>query len=137
MAGRKAKEQGLIMQRLFKNISAVSGYGHDSFLNFPIQLAEDSARVMVRTLTPGMRRKDINIVLSGQTLCISGKISCRSGRYLRQECPCGSFSRNVDLGCLVDGDAVQAELKAGVLTIILPKHKKALPKRIEIKYEAS
>lgn len=124
-----------MMQRLFKNSSEVAGYGRDSFLNFPIQLAEDASRVMVRTLAPGIKRKDLSIVLSGQTLCIYGKIPCRSGRFLRQECPCGSFRRDVHLGCLVDADAVQAELKSGVLTITLPKHKKALARRIEIKYE--
>ena len=122
------------MQRLFKNLSQASDYERNSFFNFPIQLAENEGRVMVRTLAPGMLRKDLNIILTGQTLSISGRIPCRCGRFLRQECPCGSFKRDVNLGCQVDADSVQAELKAGVLTITLAKRKKALPRRIEIKY---
>lgn len=122
------------MNRLFKNIHDTLDYGRDSFLHFPIQLAESQDSVMVRTLTPGMKQKDLDIVLSGQTLSIIGRIPYRAGRFLRQECPCGSFRRDVNLGCLVDGSDVRAELKSGVLTITLPKHKKNRPQSIQVKY---
>lgn len=122
------------MNRLFKNITGMSDYGSDSFLHFPIQLAEDKDHILVRTLTPGMKQKDLHIVLSGQTLSITGRIPCRSGRFLRQECPCGAFRRDIDLGCLVDGGAVKAELKSGVLTITMFKHKKARRQSIRVKH---
>lgn len=122
------------MQRLFKNISSLSRYADGSYINFPIQLAENREAVLVRALAPGLRQDDLNIVLAGQTLSISGRIACHSGRYLRQECPCGSFRRDINLGCRVDSASVKAELKAGVLTITLPKHKSAKPCRIKVEY---
>lgn len=122
------------MNRLFKNIADIAEYGRDSFRHFPIQLAENQDSVIVRALAPGMRQNDLDIILTGQTLSISGRIPYRGGRFLRQECPCGAFRRDVNLGCLVDGSAVKAELASGVLTIILPKHKKARPQRIQVRY---
>lgn len=125
------------MHRLFKSVSDMDTeeYGRDSFLHFPVQLAEDADRVLVRTLTPGMKRRDLEIVLTGQTLCITGRIPCRNGRFLRQECPCGVFRREIDLGCAVNGDAVSAELAAGVLTVSLPKHKNTRAQRVPVQYE--
>lgn len=122
------------MNRLFKDFSGVTQYGQDPFLNFPIQLAENREHVMVRALAPGVRQKDLDIILAGQTLSITGRIPCRKGRYLRQECPCGAFRRDIELGCMVDGSAVKAELESGVLTIILRKHKSVRPRRIQVKY---
>lgn len=122
------------MNRLFTNIADISEYGRDSFLHFPIQFAESKEQVMIRTLTPGMKQEDLNITLTGQTLSITGRIPRRRGRFLRQECPCGAFRRDVKLGCLVDGGGVKAELKSGVLTITLPKYKKTRPQRIQVSY---
>lgn len=129
------------MLRIFKSISSLNEYGRDEYGNsaypaFPIQLTEDREGLLLRALAPGMRHDDLNIVVTGQSLFISGRIACTSGRYLRQERPCGIFKREIDLGCLVDSARVRAELKNGVLTIALPKHQSARPRRVKVEYGA-
>lgn len=123
------------MQRLFKHSSSLTRYADGAYINLPVQLAENGEALLVRALAPGLRQQDLDIVIAGQTLSISGRIACQSGRYLRQECPCGSFRRDIELGCRVDSEAVKATLQAGVLTIILPKHKNARPCRIKVEYK--
>lgn len=128
------------MHRFFKHISGLADYRFErekagqSCISFPIQLAEDAERFIVRTLAPGMKQKDIDIVLSGQTLTITGQFPCRAGNYLRQEWPCGTFSRSVELGCRVNSDAVEARLETGVLTISLPKRAGVKTSRVQVKY---
>lgn len=129
------------MLRIFKSISSLNEYGRDEYGSaaypaFPIQLAEDRESLLLRALAPGIRHDELHIVISGQTLYISGRIACASGRYLRQERPCGLFKREVDLGCLVDAARVRAELKNGLLTIALPKHQNTRPRRVKVEYGA-
>lgn len=125
------------MRRIFlRNLSALDEYGSGSHANFPIQFSESADTLLVRALAPGIRQDDLDIVVSGQTLSISGRIACKNGRYLRQESHCGVFRREIDLGCLVDGAKTRAALKDGVLAITLPKHQSARPRRIKVEYGA-
>ncbi|MBW1993309.1 MAG: Hsp20/alpha crystallin family protein, partial [Deltaproteobacteria bacterium] len=54
-------------------------------------------------------------------------------RYHRREREAGSFSRIIGLPGEVDPDKVEAKLKDGILTVIVPKAEKAKPKQIPIK----
>lgn len=122
------------MQMRFNNISYQTDYESESVFNFPIQLAEDKNYIVLRALAPGMQEKDIEILLTGQKLSLAGSIACRTGRYLRQECPCGVFKREIDLGCQVNSDSVRAKLDAGVLTITIQKYKNSKQQKIPVHY---
>ena len=53
--------------------------------------------------------------------------------YHRIERQYGSFSRSLDLKMRVKADAIDANYKDGVLTVILPKAEEKKPKKIEVK----
>ncbi|KAK4459693.1 small heat shock protein [Cladorrhinum samala] len=54
------------------------------------------------------------------------------GRYLLQERSVGEFSRIFNLPARVDCDAVSASLENGILTVIVPKQAKHVPRTVSI-----
>ena len=52
--------------------------------------------------------------------------------YFYQECYWGSFSRSVVLPVDVDIENVSADLKDGILTVVLPKAAKSKAKKIRV-----
>ena len=83
-----------------------------------------------------MKKKDIDISLQNGTLVISGERKHEEekeeGETFRSERYFGRFHRSVTLPTPVDGNAVKAAYKDGILTVTLPKAEEAKPKRIEV-----
>jgi HSP20 family protein len=86
---------------------------------------------------PGIRREDLDINLTGNRLTLTGKREART-RKDNETCfiaerSYGSFSRAFSLPDGVDPGKVSADLKDGVLTLIIPKVPEVQPRKIEIK----
>jgi HSP20 family protein len=76
--------------------------------------------------------------MTGNRLTISGKreaeVEERTDTYYACERSYGSFTRAFTLPEGTDGgDRIRADLKEGVLTLLLPKKPELQPKRIEVK----
>jgi len=83
---------------------------------------------------PGMGKDDLQVDIDKGILTIEGKTdSGMSGKLIYSEFAPAGYYRQFHLPELLDGDKARAELKAGVLTLHLPKVEAARPKRIEIK----
>ncbi len=88
----------------------------------PVDLREDRDGYLLTAEVPGLRRHDVQIHMDGDRLTISGTrpdVGC--GRFHRVERGHGQFSRTFQLPAPVDVDAIQADLRAGVLTVLVPK----------------
>jgi len=101
-----------------------------------LDLSESDNEITVRAELPGVKPEDIHVEVTGNVLRLSGEKteehSEQSGDTRWSECQYGSFSRMVQLPTAVDADKVDAAFKDGVLTITLPKHPEARPKRVEV-----
>lgn len=95
----------------------------------PLQIVEDENMLYVRARIPGASLEDVSLILKGAVLLVEGSVSLPEGRYLRQERTCGPFKREVQLPCEVDGNAVEAVMRDGILTVNLPKAVKKACKR--------
>jgi HSP20 family protein len=87
---------------------------------------------------PGVKEKDLEITMTGNRLTISGKREAdmeeKADAYYACERSYGSFTRAFTLPEGTDGDNhSRAELKEGVLTLLLPKKLELQPRRIEVK----
>jgi len=87
---------------------------------------------------PGVKEKDLEITMTGNRLTISGKREAEKGEstdtYYARECSYGGFRRAFTLPEGTDSDNhSRAELKEGVLTLLLPKKPDLQPRRIEVK----
>ncbi|HZN36273.1 MAG TPA: Hsp20/alpha crystallin family protein [Pirellulaceae bacterium] len=80
---------------------------------------------------PGVDPQELEIRYENQELAIHGKVAPRDGeaRYFAVEYGVGDFHRGFRLGDQIDGSAIAAELKGGVLTVRLPKRAEARPRK--------
>ena len=123
------------MERLFGNTTqrrqAVSPTSYP-----PLNLWEDDDRYCVEAELPGMEVNDLEIYVHGNQLSIKGERkvpAVEKAIWHRHERGYGAFTRVIELPGEVNGEAVNAELKAGVLAITLPKCEAAKPRRIEVR----
>jgi HSP20 family protein len=98
---------------------------------------ETNEGIVIRADVPGVADKDLSVSLVGNRLTVSGK---REGEERREsehyhacERSCGAFSRSFTLPEDVEGDKVLAELKDGVLHLMLPRHPNVKTKQIPIR----
>jgi HSP20 family protein len=100
---------------------------------------ETKDRFLFKADMPGIKEADLEINLTGDRLCIAGKREMEKKEeketYYAYERTYGSFSRAFTLPTGVDVEHIKAELKDGVLTVMLPKLPEAQPKKIELKSE--
>lgn len=86
---------------------------------------------------PGIKQQDLEVKLAGDRLAVSGKREAeredKDDTYYTYERSFGSFLRTFTLPDGIDGDHVQAELKDGVLMIVVPKKAVAQGRTISVK----
>lgn len=104
---------------------------------FPaLNIWEDENSLFVEAELPGFELGDLEIFVDGGNhLSLKGERKqpeLEGASWHRRERGYGSFSRTVELPAEVDADKVTANLKAGVLTITLPKQEELKPRRIEV-----
>lgn len=111
-----------------------------SNMGFPkVNISETEKEIVVTANVPGISSEDISVEVNDNILTLSGQMmkenkeEDKNKKYYRYERESGSFSRSFSLPVQVDEDKIEAEAKNGVLTIILPKLKKEIKKKIQIK----
>jgi HSP20 family protein len=86
-------------------------------------------------LIPGVDAAKLDVSVVNQTIAVSGTRESPEERgvsYHRRERADGEFSRSVTLPELFDGARVDAKYVDGVLTLTLPKHEAAKPRRVTV-----
>lgn len=119
-------EDGLPWQILQeKNDDNISSLKNDEEGELSVDVYQTEKELIVKTAVAGVKKEDLNISLDNDMLTIRGNKktdeTIEEGNYFHQECYWGKFSRSLILPVEVDKNKVKAELKNGVLTIILPK----------------
>jgi HSP20 family protein len=127
------------VDRLFENLTdglspwaALTGFGAFPALN----VWEDDHNLYAEAELPGLKMEDLEILACGNELTIKGeRKDCQKDgvTYHRRERGVGSFSRVIRLPVPIDANKVEASLKAGVLTVTLPKAQEARPWKIQVK----
>jgi HSP20 family protein len=101
-----------------------------------MDLVETDDHFVLRADLPGMSRDDLAIELEDNVLTISGERKAehedRQEGFVRVERSFGRFSRSLTLPEGIDGDAVKAEFKDGVLEVRVPKPEERKPRRVQI-----
>lgn len=105
---------------------------------FPLMnVTEDKDNFYVRAELPGLKAKELDISVTGDTLSITGERKLPSeddkAQYHRREREAGRFSRIVSLPAQIDAGKVEARCTDGVLTVTLPKAGVSKPKQITVK----
>lgn len=102
---------------------------------FPLDIQSTDNDYLVHAFLPGVTAEDLDIQIENNIVTIKGEIRIEedeNAKYLLRERPSGTFQRAIELPDDVDADHVKAELKNGVLTVLLPKSELAKPRKIQI-----
>lgn len=108
---------------------------YEGTLNIDLYQTRDN--VVIKSTIAGVRPEDLDITIANDMVTIKGERkkqeTISQEDYFYQECYWGGFSRSVILPVDIDSETVEADLKDGILTIILPKAAKAKTKKIRVK----
>ena len=105
--------------------------------NPSVDIYDDRDHVIVKAEMPGMKREEIEVSLTNDTLTISGERKkeqeTKGQETYRSERFFGRFQRSITLPQPVDPTRIEANYKDGVLTITCPKSEEAKRRQIEVK----
>jgi HSP20 family protein len=141
------------LDRLFDEFSAFSGHrpggmvspepfwrGEFGLAQAPaVDIVEHDKGYQVTAELPGMEEKDIDVKFADGVLTIKGEKKEESEEkqkdYYRSERRFGAFQRSFGVPDGIEPDKIEATVKNGVLTVILPKSDEVQKreKKIEIK----
>lgn len=123
------------MNRLFGDFPLNRLRRAPSFPAMNLWASEDSA--MITAEIPGVRKDELDINVTGDTLTLSGVRKSdelpEGTRYHRRERTYGEFNRSIQLPYTVDVNKVKAVFKNGVLKVELPRVEAEKPKKIIVK----
>jgi HSP20 family protein len=101
-----------------------------------LDVLQNDKVIIIRAALAGVNSKDLQISLDKDVLTIRGErkkdFEDQTDNYYFQECYWGKFSRSIILPTEVDGNNINAQMKNGILTIILPKLKTSDSLKIEV-----
>lgn len=105
----------------------------------PVDVYEDADSFLIKVELPEINREDVKVSLNENVLSISGERRVENEdkreNYHRVERIYGQFFRSFTLPQNVNVDAINAQVKDGVLRLTLPKKEEAKPKQIEVKVQ--
>lgn len=102
-----------------------------------VDIFEDKGDIVVKAELPGIKKEDIDVTLTDDSITISGEKNkeeeVKKKDYYRWECSYGSFCRTFSLPSEVQTDKVKTKMKDGVLEIRIPKTEEAKRKEVKVK----
>jgi len=123
------------VEQLFDNfLGNQNGNGASEALA-PASLWEEEGRWCVEVDLPGVKQEDIDVTLDKNTLRLTAERRApqEDRKFWHQERAYGKIERVITLPETVDPDAIEAELKDGVLQLYLAKRPELQPKKIQVK----
>ena len=99
-----------------------------------VDLCETSDAFIVTAELPGVARDQVRIELQDGRLTLQGRRDARvpCEQYHQVERGHGEFARSFALPPTVDPEGISADLRDGVLTIIVPKVADRGPRRVDV-----
>lgn len=114
-----------------------AGVGEEGQLS--IDLYQTKEALVLKSTIAGVKESDLSISITNDMLTIRGKRQKENPvspeDYFYQECYWGGFSRTVVLPMEVRTEEVQATIKNGVLTIVMPKASRSKATEVKVKVE--
>lgn len=90
-----------------------------------VDVYQNKDNIIIKSTIAGVKPENLDISVSGDMVTIRGKrdqsTEVEEKEYYYQECYWGSFSRSIILPCEINTEKVQANLKNGILTIVMSK----------------
>ncbi|HOP80833.1 MAG TPA: Hsp20/alpha crystallin family protein, partial [Armatimonadota bacterium] len=99
---------------------------------------EDENNIVLRAELPGMKREDIDIEVTQDSLAIRGERKFDQDEkinYVRVERPYGPFARTFAINVPINTADVKATYRDGILEVTVPKSEETKPKKVQVTVE--
>lgn len=130
---RALRRRDDVFEDLFRE---VFGPGEQELMEPAAEVAESDGEVTVKMAIPGVEKEQIQISVDDRTLTVRGEVKKeteeKKKNFYRQEIRYGSFQRALSLPCEVDGAKAKADLKNGMLKIVMPKSQQPKAQKISV-----
>ncbi len=104
-----------------------------------VDIFEEDDDVVVKVELPGMKKEDIDVNITDDTVTISGEKKkeekIEKKNYFRMERSYGSFTRSFRMPTEVQSDKAKANFKDGILEVRIPKTEEAKKKEKKVLIE--
>lgn len=109
-----------------------------SFIAPPVDIYENAEGLVVFADMPGVNRENVHIDMEKNQLTITARRTRgeRQGQLVAGEFRAFDYYRAFLVPQDIDAEHIGAELKNGVLRVVLPKRTAARPRRIEVRGES-
>ncbi len=101
-----------------------------------VDILDKGSNLVLSAEFPGVSKEDLDIDVKDNRLTVRGEKKLEEktedGGYLRVERSYGNFERTFFLDDSIDKESIKANYKDGILTLVLPKKKEELSKKIEV-----
>ena len=128
-----------LIKYCFPNTNSLRAAFNEEFFLPALDVAEEPGQYLIRVDLPGVTKEDVRVSFDNGVLTVEGErkheAEQKERSYHRVERSYGKFARSLELGQEVDGQAVKAAYKDGILTITVPKVERAKPKAVDIVVE--
>lgn len=133
----KEKEQAPVAPKIIKNDWLEEDYSGQ----LAVDVYQDKDNVIIKSTIAGVKPEDLDISINNDMVTIRGTRrkdeEIADEDYFYRECYWGGFSRSIILPQEIKVEGVQANLKNGTLTLIMPKASKtSRVKVIKVKEES-
>ncbi|MGE5616667.1 MAG: Hsp20/alpha crystallin family protein [Bacillota bacterium] len=102
----------------------------------PVDIIENPEGITLRADLPGVARENLAIDVDNDTLTIEGDVALGEPANLQgvyAEVRVAHYKRSFVLSRDLDASRIEASMKNGVLTLVVPKAEQAKPRRIAVR----
>lgn len=133
------KEMDRLFEEFLSPVRRRRAVSTEGVISPNVDIFDRGGELVIQVELPGVNRNDIDLTLTDDRLIIKGEIKrpegIREEDYLLNERSFGPFTRTINLPNDVDKGSVRANLKDGVLEIVLSRKVEAKPKEIKIQVD--
>ncbi len=100
-----------------------------------VDIVEDDTGITLWADVPGVPKDKLELRVENDTLSIEGEVALSLPEGLEPlyaEVRAARYARQFTLSRELDANGIEARLEAGVLTLRIPKHRHAQPRRIAV-----
>jgi len=106
----------------------------ERYVTPPVDIYENGEGLVVKADLPGVAKENLDVRVENNLLTIRGKpAQVAPGEPIYREYELVNFFRQFELNERVDQSKISADLKHGVLTLLLPKAEEAKPRKIDVR----
>ena len=102
----------------------------------PVDIVENQDGITLKADLPGVSKDQLTLNIDGDTLTIEGDVALGESTNLQgvyAEVRVAHYKRSFVLSRDLDASKIEASVKNGVLTLVVPKAEQAKPRRIAVK----